>query len=361
VTSDPKARVRTLVRFPNWLGDIVMALPAWQALRAWPDAGGIAVAVPSAFAAIARMIEGVDEVVPLVSSGRAWGRSFGEDVERLRSGAFDRAILLTNSFGSAWMTRRAGIAERWGYRADLRAPMLTRAVSRRTAGPSDADRHHSSYYLRLVQGLGIDVEDGGLATRTARLNVPDRVAGRAADLLADRGVRGDVPIVGFAPGAAFGQAKRWPPDHVAAVADALVRRAGAACVLIGSAGDRDTGVAIESALPAAGRAAVVNLIGGTDVALLAAVLGKCQVAVSNDSGAMHVAAAVGTPVVVPFGPTDERATAPLGPHTILSEPVFCRPCHLRTCPIDHRCMRRITPERVLEAVMSALAARGVRS
>jgi heptosyltransferase-2 len=129
---------------------------------------------------------------------------------------------------------------------------------------------------------------------------------------------------------------------------------------VGAAGDRPARDELESAFRAlrGGLSGVVpfaDLVGRTDLTLLAAVLAECAAVVSNDSGAMHVAGAVGTPVVAIFGPTDERATAPLGEHTIVSASVFCRPCHLRTCPIDHRCMRRVTPARVLEAVHAYLA------
>jgi heptosyltransferase-2 len=358
VTSRPS----TLVRLPNWLGDIVMALPAWRALRAWPEAGRLAAAVPAALAPVARMIDGVDEVVPLASSGTGWGKAFAADVQRVRAGGFHRVLLLTNSFGSAWMMRRAGVAERWGYRADGRGLLLTRGIPRRAAAAGGRrDAHHASYYLRLVESLGIDVS----AVRPeadARFVLDDQVTRAAGALLARHGVGPAVALVGFAPGAAYGAAKRWPPQHVAAVADALARRGDVTCVLLGARTDRDTGAAIESAVGAVpgGRAShgpLVNLIGHTDVATLAGVLARCRVAVSNDSGAMHVAAAVGTHVVVPFGPTDERATAPLGSHVALTARVFCRPCHLRTCPIDHRCMRRIGPDRVLAEVTSVLDAR----
>ena len=351
---------RTLVRFPNWLGDIVMALPAWRALRAWPGAGHLAAAVPAALAQVAAMVEGVDEVVPLASSGKAWGSAFDADVERLHAGHFDRVLLLTNSFGSAWLARRAGIAERWGYRADARGLLLTRAVPR-PAKDRRSPSHHGWYYVRLVEALGIDV--GGIDLEAhARFALDARAGETASTLLDDAGVARDDTLVAFAPGAAFGAAKRWPPDYVVEVIVALARRPGVTAVMVGAPADRETAAAIESAFAAspAGRDrrhALVNLVGRTDVATLAAVLARCRVAVSNDSGAMHVAAAVGTHVVVPFGPTDERATSPLGPHAILTADVFCRPCHLRTCPIDHRCMRRTGPGRVLAEVDAVLERR----
>ena len=129
---------------------------------------------------------------------------------------------------------------------------------------------------------------------------------------------------------------------------------GARAVLVGAASDREIARAIQSALDPAARAAVVDLVGRTDLATLMAVLARCATVVANDSGAMHVASAVGRPVVAIFGPTDERATAPMGPHTLVRHDVWCRPCLLRACPIDHRCLRRIDAADVIQAVTSHL-------
>jgi heptosyltransferase-2 len=133
----------------------------------------------------------------------------------------------------------------------------------------------------------------------------------------------------------------------------LSRERGALCILLGAAGDRESGREIESALPAG--ASVVNLIGRTELRLFAGVLAHCRAFVSNDSGAMHLAAAVGVPVAAIFGPTDERVTAPLGDHDVLLHQVFCRPCMLRECPIDHRCMKGVSVDAVFQAVSRRLA------
>jgi heptosyltransferase-2 len=172
---------------------------------------------------------------------------------------------------------------------------------------------------------------------------------RAAALLADAGVPAEARLVGFAPGAAYGSAKRWPPERVAGAITGVTRH-GVRAALFGAAADREIARAIQSALDPAVRASVVDLVGRTDVATLMAMLARCAVVVANDSGAMHVASAVGRPVVAIFGPTDERATAPMGPHTLVRHDVFCRPCLLRACPIDHRCLRRIDAADVVEAV-----------
>jgi heptosyltransferase-2 len=162
------------------------------------------------------------------------------------------------------------------------------------------------------------------------------------------GVAPDRPLVGFAPGAAYGHAKRWPPERVAQVITRLARERGIRAVLVGAGGDREAGRGIESSLPA--DVSAVNVIGRTDLRLLMGVISTCRAFVSNDSGAMHLAAALGVPVTAIFGPTNERATAPLGDHDVVLHPVFCRPCMLRECPIDHRCMKRISEEDVYGAV-----------
>jgi heptosyltransferase-2 len=162
-------------------------------------------------------------------------------------------------------------------------------------------------------------------------------------------------LVGFAPGAAYGHAKRWPPSRVAELIARLVSERDAVCVLGGAEGDRSAGREIESALPPGIR--VINLIGRTGLREFAGLLARCRAFVSNDSGAMHLAAAIGVPVAAIFGPTDERVTAPAGEHDVLLHQVFCRPCMLRECPIDHRCMKGVSVGAVFEAVSRRLEAR----
>jgi heptosyltransferase-2 len=328
---------RVVVRMPNWLGDIVMALPALAMARRGFPSTRLAVALPAAFAAVAGEIldAAPDEIIVL--DDRQRGRR-GEATQ-LRSGRFDLAILLTNSFGSAWIVRRSRIPDRWGYRANLRGPLLTRAVSRPRGRVHQAD-----YYRALMRSLGMPEGNGG-----PRVVPTESTLARGRAALERAGVDLAAPLVGIAPGAAYGYAKRWPPVRVADVIRRLAAR-GVTTVLVGSAGDREAGREIESA------ARTVNLIGRTDLRELMGVAAACRAFLSNDSGAMHLAAAIGVPVVAIFGPTDERATAPVGDHTILTADVFCRPCMLRECPIDHRCMKRIGAEQVADAILGRIAA-----
>ena len=324
------------MRAPNWLGDTVMALPAMAALRAAFSQAHLAIAaIPSVAPLYVERTDAEPNEVLTIDDA-------DHEVGILASGQFDAVVVLPNSFRSALSARRARIPRRWGYGGNLRGPLLTVRVARPRRRV-----HQSVWYTELVRGLGFAPVDV-----LPRVMVTSRTGERAAALLAQHGIGPGASIVGFAPGAAYGHAKRWPPARVAETIARLVRERHATCILVGAAGDRDSGREIESLLPADPR--VVNLIGRTDLRVLAGVLAACSAFVSNDSGAMHLAAAVGVPVTAIFGPTDERVTAPLGEHDVLLRQVFCRPCMLRDCPIDHRCMKGITVDAVVAAVSRRL-------
>jgi heptosyltransferase-2 len=335
---------RVVVRPPNWLGDAVLALPALAAVRrAFPDAH-LTVAGAPAVAALFREGTDVDPDAVLDLSG-----SPREMVQRLASPAFDLGVLFPNSFRSAWIFRQAGIRERWGYATPARGWLLTRRARRvRGAG----SRHMVDYYRRLVRGLGV-----AAAEDPPRLRASPASDAAAAAVLARAGLEPASGFVAFAPGAAYGQAKQWPPARVAEVIAGVVRARGVSCVLVGAGHDRPAARAIESWLRAHApetRARVVDLVGRTSLGVLVGVTARAAAFVSNDSGAMHLAAALGRPVVAVFGPTDERATGPIGDHDVLVASAFCRPCLLRDCPIDHRCMKRVPADRVAAALLGRL-------
>jgi heptosyltransferase-2 len=322
---------RLLVFAPNWLGDAIMALPAIADLRRGLPEAMIDVAARPAVAPLFTLVAGIGRVVVL-SHRSTVTRDFAAD---LQGDGYDAALLLPNSFQSALTAWRAGIPARWGYRTDLRSPLLTNAVTR----PGVV--HQAAYYQHLTQSLGF--ERGPLEPR---IEVGDDLRRAGADLLKESGWDPSLPLVALAPGAAYGSAKRWPAASFAAVADGLAGD-GIATVLVGSAGDRAAG----GEVLAAARSAPLNLIGRTDLPGLGGVLANCRGLVSNDSGAMHFASAAGVRVTAMFGPTEEWATRPLGriPPVLLIHDVWCRPCMLRECPIDHRCMRGITVDAVLAA------------
>ena len=317
---------RVLVRAPNWIGDVVLSLGAVRDLRRnFPRARLEVLARPW----VADLYRAVTEIDAVRVSTR-----FRADAAALR-GAFDLAVVLPNSFGSALQVRLAGIPERWGYGTDGRAPLLTRAPR---VPPEVRGRSQVYYYRAMLAGAGLRVS----AAPDVSLSCPADWTASADRLLADEGA--GPPWIGVNPGASYGTAKRWLPERFAAVADALAR-GGARVALVGGAAERATGEAIAAQMIAPAR----MLCGETTLPELAAVLARMSLLVTSDSGPMHLAAALGVPVVAVFGPTDWRETHPVGTaHRLVREPVHCSPCRLRECPIDHRCMRRVTIDRVLD-------------
>jgi heptosyltransferase-2 len=331
---------RVIIFAPNWLGDAVMALPAIADVRRGSPDATLAVAALPSVAPLFSMVPIVDEIRTI---RRGAGAAFFRPGIAGRSGRSesDSAILLPNSFRSALIAWRAGIGERSGYRTDMRGVLLTRAVD-----PPPPGTHQVDAYQRLVHALGFARE----ATEP-RLDVPSAARVAAMCLLKESGWDGQRPLAAIAPGAAFGEAKRWSPASFAAAARALADD-GLQPVVVGSAADRPAGEAIEGAFDQPRQ--LLNIVGRTDLPTLAGVLAAARVLISNDSGAMHLGAALGVPVTAIFGPTDERIVAPrpdphARPSRVLTHDVWCRPCWLRECPLDHACMRGITVQQVVDA------------
>lgn len=323
--------MRILVRAPNWLGDVVLSLPAVRDLRRnFPQARLEVLARP----AVAALYAAVAEVDAVRES-----RGLRGDAAAVR-GAFDSGVLLTNSFGSALALRLGGVPERWGYATEGRGPLLTR---RARVPVAVRGRSQVYYYRAMLACLGLRVSagpDASLAAPAQWLEAADRLLGPGR-------------WIGLNPGAAFGAAKRWPAARFAAVGDALAARTGVQVAVLGAASERPLADEVAAGM----RHPVRVLAGQTRLSELAGVLARLELLVTNDSGPMHVASALGTAVVAVFGPTDERETAPAGPARtrIARVPVPCAPCGLRACPIDHACMRRVEAERVASLALELLA------
>jgi lipopolysaccharide heptosyltransferase II len=336
---------RILILSPNWLGDAVMALPAIADVKRRFAAARVIVAARRAVAGLFHLAPSIDEVLPLEWNGKLLRQAaLRNDLDALRRVSADAALLLPNSFASAWMVHRAGIRERMGYARDWRGRLLTRTV--KTPGRSV---HQAEYYQHLVRAL--DVPSGPLEPT---LVAPDAAMTSARSLLTSHGWNETRPLITLAPGAAYGTAKRWLPAHFARLITAVVATNEATCAMVGSTADGGTTRWIRELVPDRERVHLLDLAGKTTLESLSGVMRLSRVFVSNDSGAMHMASALGVPVVALFGPTREYETAPL-PHTgvraeVLLHPVWCRPCMLRECPIDHRCMKGLTPERVSATV-----------
>ena len=323
---------RIVVRGPNWIGDAVLSLPAVRDLRRnFPSARIELLGRPwvlPLYAAV-RELDGV-----IASSG------LRADAETLRA-RFDAAVLLPNSFAAALPPFLARLPERWGYGTAGRAPLLTRAA------PVLAGIRHRSqvfYYRAMLSGVGLLVS----AAPDASLDCPGEWRERGAELLGPA----EAGWIGLNPGAFYGGAKRWLPDRYAEVGDLLHSLTGAHIALVGGPEERPLGEAIAARM----RAPLRLLAGQTTLQELCGVLSGLRLVVTNDSGPMHLAAALGVPLVAVFGPTDWRETAPWGGrHRLVREQVECAPCGLRECPIDHRCMSRIDARRVAGEALALLA------
>jgi heptosyltransferase-2 len=326
------ASARLLIRAPNWVGDVVLSLPALRDLRrAFPASRLEMLARPW----VAGLYAAVPEIDGVVESHGTLA-----DAAAIR-GRYDVGLLLPNSFASAFTLWRAGIPERWGYATDARGVLLTRS-SRVSA--SLGGRSQVYYYRAMLEGLGLAVS----GPPDASLACPEAWAERGRALLGSPG-----PWIGINPGAAYGTAKRWPPERFAAAAALVARRSGAPVAIVGSAAERPLAEAIAAQLGGAARV----LCGETTLADLVGVLRELRLLLTNDSGPMHLAAALGTPLVAVFGSTDWTETAPVSERArVVREETECAPCKLRECPIDHRCMARVAVDRVAATALELLAA-----
>lgn len=335
---------RILVRMPNWVGDLVMALPALEALREhFPRSTLVALARPW----VTPLLENhpcVDRVMVL-RKGRGYPRdaiALLKTVTEVRRSRFDLAFLFQNAFEAAMIARLAGIPVRIGYSTDGRGFLLSHAV------PRDREvlrRHQVEYYLHLLRAMGWKAE-----TRDPRLYVGDRQQAAAKALLEVFGIRDKDLVVGLSPGAAYGPAKRWPAGRFAAVGDRAAETWGAKVLVVGSGGDKEICDAVTLAM----RSPAVNLCGRTSLDEVVGVIRRCRAFVTNDSGLMHVAAALDVPLAAIFGSTDPAATGPRSPKArVIRKPMDCAPCLRPECTREYACLRSIEPEEVwreLEAV-----------
>jgi len=339
---------RILVKEVNWLGDLVMSLPALRAVRrAFPDAR-LSVLVKEELASFFDGARWLDEVIAY-----RLGRSLRGLADRryvvaeIRARRFDLAILFPRSFESAFWAALARVPRRVGFAADGRGLMLTH----KTARPAALFRDHqvNDYLYLLRHTLGIEGDPAAIAP-----DVHD--AHRAAMrewLAANR--RSSGRLIALAVAAAYGPAKEWPAARYSALVDRLAERHDAECVLVGSPGER-----ARCELVASGsRHGALIAAGQTSVGQAVALLALCNGLAGNDSGAMHVAAALGIPTVGIFASTDPQRTGPRGARArALYHPITCSPCLERTCKFGHYdCLKQVTPEQV-EAALMALGALG---
>ncbi|MCE5334261.1 MAG: lipopolysaccharide heptosyltransferase II [Desulfobacteraceae bacterium] len=329
---------KILVRSTNWIGDAVMTTPAMGAVRsAFPSAEIVLLANPL----VSELMSPhpyCDRVIVYDKKGRHGGvRGLWRLCAGLARERFDLAVLFQNAIEAAIIARLARIPVRAGYSTDGRGFLLTHSVP---VTREVRSLHHTAYYLNLLQNLGIAPSGSGLRLQTTE---PERAW--AADTL------GPGSWAAINPGAAYGAAKRWYPERFARVADRLASEFGFSILLVGGPGEVPIGMEIERETGACPE----NMIGGTSVRRMMALLERMDLVVTNDSGPMHVAAAFDRPVAALFGPTDHTTTSPLcSRHRIVRKDIECAPCLKRECPTDHRCMAEISVEDVIEAVRDVL-------
>jgi heptosyltransferase-2 len=364
---------KILVRGVNWLGDAVMSTPALMRLREAKPQAHIGMVTPAKLAELWQAHPAIDEIIPFTKTDGSGNLS-----KRLRAGGYQTAIIFPNSFRSAFECWLAGIPQRIGFGGGGRTVLLTQVVPRRreeipmhkrstvevrklVSETPDKPRdrfpmsgHHLHAYLRLTTAMGASASP-----------TPPRIAVTPEETEVFRrkhGIADDVPIVGLNPGAEYGPAKRWPADYFIQAASRVESMQLCRWIITGASADASlaneiaTGIQKERPL-----VRLHNLAGRTSLRELCVALELCAVVLTNDTGPMHLAAAVGTPVVIPFGSTSPELTGPGVPgderHRLVLGQAPCAPCFRRECPIDLRCLRSITPETASAEVLATLAAR----
>lgn len=315
-----------------------MSLPAIRAVRdAFPGAHLTVLARPFVADLYARE-RAIDGVMLYAGERR-------QAAAELRRECFDCAILLPNSFDSALLAWMARIPRRIGYRRDARRWLLTEPIAR--PEPGEIPRHERFYYLEMLRRAGIIHE----YPACTEIRLDGCEAAREAGTEAFRSAAVALPVIGVSPGAAYGDAKRWLPERFAEAAGIVARNYGASVALFGSAAERPLCDSVADTLRGTG-VDVRNFAGETTLRQFIELAAACRLFLTNDSGAMHLASALGVPTVTVFGATDDTTTGPTGAWArVVREQVECSPCLLRTCPIDHRCMTRVSAGRVAEVAL----------
>lgn len=333
-----------IVRMPNWLGDLVMATPVLADLRTHYPQTHITAMCQSNVAPLLKNDPHVDEVYSFRRpSGWIHRTQHFEIIEEIRKGSYDLGILLTNSFSSAWWFWQGNVTKRIGFSGNFRNFLLTEAVP----FPKNRNKQHLVHtYKALLVPLGIQISD----TKPA-LYVTEEEQKEAKEFLHNLNVDPEKQnVIGINPGAAYGSAKCWLPERFREVTEKLLDNPLNRILYFGDA----AGVPLVNEICQGLPERVINLAGKTHLRELMALLQFCHVLLTNDSGPMHIAAALGVPLVALFGSTNEVTTGPYGGGRVIHKHVECSPCYKRVCPIDFRCMKRIEVEEVFNELQKYL-------
>jgi len=331
---------KIIVRLPNWIGDFVMATPVLTDLRRRFPTARITAMCPWPICELIKHDPAIDDLLCFsqCENDSAKRQNFLHIIQKLRMGKYDLGVLLTNSFSSAWWFSLGRVKRRLGYALDWRSLLLTDRME-----PPETKIHQVDFYKYLMQPLGIPISE-----TAPRLFFSDEEEEDAKKLLCGRGYRLGQPLIGINPGAAYGAAKCWPPERFHALAMRLLQDKDLFILFFGDAQTAPLVKEICDGLPER----VVNLAGTTNLRELACLIKNCNVLVTNDSGPMHIGAALHTPIVALFGSTDDLITGPWGQkEAVINKHLGCSPCFKRTCSTDFCCMNKIEVEEVAKKAL----------
>ena len=340
--------MKIIVRGANWIGDAVMTIPALRFLREiYPDAN-ITLYTKKWAEGVFQDADFIDRILVVENEGSGF-RDTVREAKRVSAGQYDLGILFTNSFQSAAVMRFAGVKKRVGYSREGRGILLTSPIK-----PPEwkIERHEVHYYLNLAHEFARRqrLEIGNEEIRSS-LPVSDERRMKARERMAEAGTDLTKPIIGLGVGSTNSQAKRWGEAKYAELADLFSGSVESNLVMFGSKEEAE----IAGQVAALTKVDLIDLTGSTDLAMATAMLAELDLFISNDMGLAHLAAAVETKTLVVFGPTKDVTTRPFGENAqVIRHPVECSPCMLRKCPIDHRCMTRLSPESVFVTAMEML-------
>ena len=329
-----------MVFCPNWVGDVVMATPTFKCLRQnYPDARIIGL--------IRGYARGVVEDAPwfdqlIEINDKSW-RGFVHLVYQIRSLKATLAVVLPNTLRSALLARLGGTRQIYSYRRNGRTMLLSGGPLPRRDGGKIRPVPMVDYYLEICRRLKLNIDP----KKKPCLYISESLQKRGDRLLDGYGIASDDMVIGLNPGARYGASKCWPPEYFASLAELLEQRWNCRLLLFIGPGEERIGHKIVQL----SNAAIINTgADHVDLALLKPLIQRCRLLVTNDTGPRHYAVAFGIPVVVIMGPTDPRYThANLEKTMVLRQELDCSPCHLKECPLEHSCMREISPEAVLQA------------
>jgi heptosyltransferase-2 len=343
---DPDTTRRILIRSTNWVGDAILTTPAIRAIRKKFPHSEITILAKPWVVPVFEENPHVDHIMTYDSNDRhkGWPGKL-KLIREIRKRRFDLAILFQNAIEAAMIAFLSRIPLRLGYDTDRRSLFLTHSVPV-TRNAKFKNVHETDYYLGILTPFGLTPDGTGLTLKISKSNH------RAADAFLTRyGISKNDQIVVINPGATYGSAKRWFPERYAALADKIRKCYGAHILVVGSPGEKEIGREVTTLI----KNSAVNLCGRTTLGEVMALIDRCHLFITNDSGLMHVAAALGIPLVAIFGPTNPQTTGPISPKSrIVRAPVSCSPCLQPVCPTDHRCMKEIKVDTVLDVVRTLL-------